>query len=170
MPNLRIGFTVEGTRTLQRNLQLLGLEAVPAMGAGLLEEAEVIMTEAKVLVPVDQGELRASGHVQGPEISGPNVSVAVGFGGAAAPYAVWVHEGIGPAVGRPPFFPPLEKIKAWVKRHGMDESAAYPVARAIGQRGIPATKFLETPAKARTAGMAGRLARFLKARYDRIVG
>jgi len=39
-------------------------------------------------------------------------------------------------------FPPIDVIRAWVVRHGMPESAAYPVARAIATRGIPPKPFL----------------------------
>ena len=50
------------------------------------------MGKSKRLVPVDTGALRASGHVQLPVIRGKKVAVVLGYGGAAAPYAVFVHE------------------------------------------------------------------------------
>lgn len=148
MPRLELaGIEIEGTRALEAVLQKLGNEAVPALAEGLYQEAEAMMTDAKVLTPVDTGNLRASGHVALPEIQGTAVSVALGFGGPAGSgnhggqsnaesvgYAVYVHE---------------------------DMTKHHPVGQA---------KFLETPAKARTAGMSARLAQTLTRRWRRIVG
>ena len=39
--------------------------------------------------------------------------------------------------------PPLKIIRDWVVRRGMPASAAFPVARAIGRRGIPPNDFLQ---------------------------
>jgi len=39
-------------------------------------------------------------------------------------------------------FPPIDVIKDWVVRHGMPESAAYPVARKIAVKGITPKPFL----------------------------
>ena len=50
------------------------------------------MRKAKLITPVDTGALRASGHVRPPVISPNNVSVELGYGGPAAPYAALVHE------------------------------------------------------------------------------
>lgn len=58
----------------------------------LVRMAEKTMTKAKELTPVDTGALRASGHVQRPEEVGYEIRVRLGFGGAAAPYAIIVHE------------------------------------------------------------------------------
>ncbi len=58
----------------------------------LTQEAEGIMTAAKQLVPVDTGNLRASGFVRFPEIGRKKVNVQLGFGGPAAAYALRVHE------------------------------------------------------------------------------
>jgi hypothetical protein len=60
----------------------------------LEQAAEEIMTRAKELCPVDTGALRASGHVQAPVDDAGGVSVELGFGGPAAPYAVYVHENL----------------------------------------------------------------------------
>ncbi len=70
----------------------------------LREEAEFTVTDAKEIVPVDTGNLRASGHVQGPERRNFRIWVTMGFGGPAGSgnqgeantrpvgYAVYVHE------------------------------------------------------------------------------
>lgn len=41
--------------------------------------------------------------------------------------------------------PPLAPIRAWALRHGMPAAAAWPIARAIARRGIPARPTLFRP-------------------------
>lgn len=65
-----------------------------ALGAALYEKGETTMTEAKRRTPVDTGNLRNSGHVQPPETKGETVTVTLAFGGAAASYAIFVHENL----------------------------------------------------------------------------
>ena len=43
---------------------------------------------------------------------------------------------------QPGTFPPVNAILGWVGRHGMPASAAFPVARAIAERGIDENDFL----------------------------
>jgi hypothetical protein len=62
------------------------------MAGPLKLEAELIMTKAKKLTPVDSGTLRASGHVKKPVITRKTAKVLLGFGGAASAYALAVHE------------------------------------------------------------------------------
>ena len=82
-------------------------EVLQAAASVLTVQAETIMTTSKKRdVPVDEGPLRASGHVQKPERSLSQVSVLLGFGGPAGSgnrgesndedvgYAVRVHEDI----------------------------------------------------------------------------
>ena len=78
------------TATLRR----LAAQAPAFAGTALRREGERIMTDAKRRTPVDTGALRASGHVQGPAFSGSAATVTLGFGGAATPYAVYVHENL----------------------------------------------------------------------------
>lgn len=55
-------------------------------------EATVVLNESKRLVPVDTGNLRASGRVEPPKTQGSVTTIEVSYGGAAAPYALYVHE------------------------------------------------------------------------------
>ena len=89
---LKITARLRGSRKLERTLKKLGREAPKALARALFQEAEQIMAKSKPLVPVKTGALRASGHVQPPVITGTKVKVVLGYGGAAAPYAVVVHE------------------------------------------------------------------------------
>lgn len=66
--------------------------AEQALGRALYEEANRIFNESQLLVPVDTGTLRSSGQVTLPEQGPRGVSVTIGYGGAAAPYAIYVHE------------------------------------------------------------------------------
>jgi len=50
------------------------------------------MAESKHQVPVDTGVLRSTGHVQLPKEEAGRVSVTLGYGGPAAPYALRQHE------------------------------------------------------------------------------
>lgn len=129
---------VIGTERLQAAFVALGALGPRELGAGLYQEAEAIMTTAKEdYVPVDQGTLRASGFVR--EVT--PLEVELGFGGPAAPYALAVHE--NPRSGKTGGISPRGKhYTHWAQ---------------VGE-----WKYLETPFKAATAGMDGRLAERLE--------
>jgi hypothetical protein len=86
--------TLTGVKELERVLDLSSKTATARLAGPMRLEGELIMTKAKRGTPVapDGGTLRASGHVQEPKITRRNVSVTLGFGGAAADYALAVHE------------------------------------------------------------------------------
>lgn len=83
---------LQGTEDLARALRALNDRAMPALAKALFQEAETIMTASKIICPVETGALRASGVVMPPEQQGTLLSVTMGYGGPAAPYAVYVHE------------------------------------------------------------------------------
>ena len=176
---------VKGGKALEKALATAGKRSGDAMGYALSIEAESIMTASKkelsvsrsgisglgaggsfVSSPsggVDTGALRATGNVQSPKRGAGSVSVSMGFGGPSAPYALYLHEGTGPAVGRPPFHPPAEAFKDWARRVLGDESAAYAVAVSVGRKGLQPRKFLERPFRAAYRGMSARLAKRVRA-------
>ena len=88
--------TLEGGDKLRAVLAQLGEQATEKLGGALFRQANFIMTESQDLCPVDIGTLRASGHVELPEMNGTSVSVQLGYGGAAEDYAVIVHEDLNP--------------------------------------------------------------------------
>lgn len=53
-------------------------------------------------------------------------------------YAIYVDKG-----RRPGKQPPLNIIKAWCKRKVISQGAAFPIARKIGKKGLPATNFMD---------------------------
>lgn len=167
---------VTGQAEIQRKLRQLGDFAPMALAQALYPEAEMILTQAKTEVPVDLGTLRESGHVASPQISRRGVIIEIGFGGPSASYAVYVHEGTGPAVGRPVFFPPIDALRPWMRRHGIKTEAEgsppnseeFLIARAIGGRGLQPTKFLERPFLAALPHIPRRVAERLRAIWFRI--
>lgn len=118
-------------------------------------EAEQTMAESKALLDVDQGELRNSGYVKLPVITPGMVKVEFGF---SAPHAIYLHEGTGPAVGRPVFMPPLDALRGWASRHGIPEDALFALAKSIGQKGLRPRKFLTKAMNRRRQGMNARIA------------
>ncbi|MGH7826043.1 MAG: HK97 gp10 family phage protein [Candidatus Binatia bacterium] len=87
-----ISVRIEGVDKIMANLKKLGPDAKRAAAYALTREAEELIVEAKKETPVDTGALRNSGHVQPATIAPQRVEVVAGFGGAAAPYAIYVHE------------------------------------------------------------------------------
>lgn len=81
-----------GVDELQDLLTKMTKLARDGMRAGLHEAASDIMDEAKERAPLDMGDLRGSGYVGHPKQEGTEISVPIGFGGPAAPYAVVQHE------------------------------------------------------------------------------
>jgi len=89
---MKITVEIKDTKELQRTLEKLDKRAQAELKKALYAEAELIMTESKKQVPVDTGTLRSTGYVKQPEEKGDLVEVEMGYGGPAAPYAIWVHE------------------------------------------------------------------------------
>jgi hypothetical protein len=86
------GMTLENGDVLLSALASAGDKARTAGARALRTVAELIMTDAKRITPVEHGNLRNSGHVQDVKEIGDRLEVALGFGGPAAPYAIYVHE------------------------------------------------------------------------------
>lgn len=67
-----------------------GVEAVAqAVGKAALD----LEGRAQAVTPVDTGTLKASIHVEGPEVRGNEATAKVSTGGEASEYAIYVHEG-----------------------------------------------------------------------------
>lgn len=85
---------IQGLTQCQREIAQLAQKLGRAtVLAALRAEAEIEMTEAKRRCPVDTGALRASGVVT-EELRGTDAIVRLAFGGAAASYALFVHENL----------------------------------------------------------------------------
>lgn len=138
MASKTISVEIRGTKRLAKLLDKYGDEALQATKQALFMEGEGIMAQAKELVPVDTGNLRASGHVRLPEARQSAVSVQLGFGGPAGAgtnaedvgYAVIVHEDLNAfhEVGTAKY---LEMPVSQAKR-GLSKRIADHVARKAG--------------------------------------
>ena len=102
---MTITFKLKGVGNLSKKLEKYTKLASEETKRTLFMEAEGIMAESKEkFVPVMTGALRGSGFVEPPKVQGGNMSVTLGYGGPAAPYAVVVHENprAGKTGGRSP--------------------------------------------------------------------
>ena len=77
---------------MELRLTDLSRKAPKAIERAVYRFAQIEMTEMKRLVPVDTGALKGSGFVEQPVRTGNKVTLTLGFGGAAADYAIPVHE------------------------------------------------------------------------------
>jgi hypothetical protein len=130
------GFEIrmEGTNELQRAFDALGSEADKVLASALRIEAEKVMAVSVRQVPVDTGVLRASQTIGEAEGSGDDMSISLGYGGAASDYAWVQHERtdyrhtVGKAkylsdpvaeAASGPFVTGLaETVQAWLKQAG----------------------------------------------------
>lgn len=83
---------VKGQENLLKQLVKGGRNAVELSGRFLYSHATDVFMQSQFEVPVDTGALRSSGYVTQPFIVGNEVAIAIVYGQAAAPYALWVHE------------------------------------------------------------------------------
>lgn len=90
------GARLTGQDKMRKNLAALKQNVPNEVARALNIEMELGAKEVKRRTPVDEGELRASIHVEGPYIvylKGRRVIYArVVAGGPSAPYAIYVHE------------------------------------------------------------------------------
>lgn len=160
-----LNIELKGDKELLAKLARLGSEAPRAVERGMYRWAEETMGESKQnYVPVDTGQLRASGYVlsktlqnvpagaqPGPDatalVGGPEPVVVLGFGGPATPYALAVHE--NPRSGKTGGLSPTGKrYKAWAR---------------VGE-----WKYLQTPVQIRSPELAPTVARELDVLIARI--
>lgn len=81
-----------GSEDLLDKFVRAGKDATVVVGRLMYFYANDVFNRSQYLVPVDTGALRSSGRVEAPVMEGFQVVVSIKYGGAAAPYALWVHE------------------------------------------------------------------------------
>jgi HK97 gp10 family phage protein len=125
---------IVGQEKIKKNIDYLRRNFPEWLSAANLETAYEIRDEAqrnlKQLDAFDTGDLYGSIEVS---ISKQGLVIAVGSKEKYAPFVEF---------GTSPHFPPLEPIRAWCRSRGIDEKAAFPIARAISERGTPERPFL----------------------------
>lgn len=83
---------LDGTTELLRKLAVGKTDAVKRVGMALYEESWEIFRQSQIEVPYRYGYLAGSGQVHAPVLRNQSVEIQISYGGAAAPYALWVHE------------------------------------------------------------------------------
>jgi hypothetical protein len=102
---------VTGDKELLRAMQGMANKIPHAVAMALYEEANRIFIEAQLLTPIDTGALRGSGFVTQPKVDSNKAKVSIQYGGAAAPYALYVHERIDAPSGNPVYHRPPTQAK-----------------------------------------------------------
>lgn len=102
---------IKGDKELIRLMSRMADQMPQVAGQALYEEASRIFIEAQLLTPIDTGALRGSGHVTQPVVEDKVTKVSIRYGGAAAPYAVYVHERIDAPSGNPVYHRPPTQAK-----------------------------------------------------------
>ena len=152
-------YTVTGADEVQRNIVALAQSMPTRIMGALWRESETVMAESKQLCPAMDGTLRASGHVTPPEHSGGAITATLGYGGAAAKYALAVHE--NPRAGKTGGWGKAgaqEIAFRWIKGRVVPIGAQRKKWAQVGQ-----WKYLEQPFLAAVKGFNERiLARVLK--------
>lgn len=85
-------FRWRGLNNLLKDIDASPNDTMHALQGATFEKANEVMTDAKEVTPADEGVLKSSGFAENPVVRGPRVTVKIGFGGPAAPYAIRVHE------------------------------------------------------------------------------
>ncbi len=127
---------VQGADQMIATLKRVAEKFPDKVGAAIYQEAQIEMTEAKRRCPVATGNLRASGQVAKPVREGKRISVTLSFGGAAAPYAIFVHENLDANHSHPPFGGGQAKFL----ESTLTESAPYMAARIAARIDFNKTK------------------------------
>jgi hypothetical protein len=89
MPN---SVTLSGDGEFMRFLKQSPERSAQMMATAVYEEATEAFGQSQDLVPVRYGILRASGFVTAPKVINHTSETTIAYGGAAAPYAAYVHE------------------------------------------------------------------------------
>jgi len=90
-----IKVTITGEKEFMAKFQRFADEFPKEVAASLKKQLEKTMIRSKRdFVPVDEGTLRDTGHVDDPEISKKNIKCRLRYGGPAAPYARDQHENL----------------------------------------------------------------------------
>lgn len=88
---MRFTIDLDGLENLE-GLAERGSTVNKALSRAMFAEATTVLNESKKIVPVDLGTLKNSGKVKKPRVAKKAVEVDITYGGAAAPYALYVHE------------------------------------------------------------------------------
>ena len=128
---MKISVDFKGSDEVMKHLTKLQERAPNALGKALYEEANDILRASLILVPVDTGVLKGSGLVENPQMHGSEVSVAIGYGGAASAYAEVQHEELSFKHTPPTQALYLSQPFNEAVKNGMDERIAATIKREL---------------------------------------
>lgn len=145
---MKASVEISGATEWRAKLSRMAPAVFGALVASAHEGFEAVMATSKEeYVPVDQGTLRSTGHVEAPVVSGMSATITMGYGGPAAPYAIAVHE--NPRAGKTGGLSPSGKpYEHWASSGGW--------------------KYLETPLKASTERIAAKMRADVEAAHVRL--
>ena len=89
------------------------------------------------------------------------VEFGTGPAGAASPHTALAQQAmaeLGYKHGSGNFLPPIDEIEKWVRRKKLPLDLVFPIARAIGRKGLRAQPFLIPSFEERRPGIPGRVA------------
>jgi hypothetical protein len=135
MASTRRMFTVDltGLEGLRKNVAMLRREFPVWVYRANEETAVEIFGAARANIVANDsyasGELYESMII---EVKDQGLRIFVGSTSHYAPYVEY---------GTRPHFPPVSAIREWCRLKGIPESAAYPIARKIAERGTPEQPF-----------------------------
>lgn len=92
MPSFSIDARMEGGEELKAALEALGPRLLTIGGGAMFEEGNNIMNASKEIVPVEWGDLKATGTTHPPELKDGGMVVTLSYGGPTIDYAVVQHE------------------------------------------------------------------------------
>jgi len=124
---------VEGVQQVIRNLSRIKKETFNQIVSACQFVQAKVVNDARAAAPVHLTTLRQSILPGEIEVRNDNVVALVV---AEAEYASFVE------FGTRPHFPPVDALKDWAAAKLGDEGLAFPVARAIGERGTRPQPFL----------------------------
>jgi len=129
---MKLSMTASGDKELQKALRKMSDETKAKVKretlASGLDVKKAALDNLKGMKAWDTGNLANTILVEQSR-GGKTVEV-----GPTAPHGPHVE------FGTKPHFPPMDALEGWAKRHGMD--SAWPICKAISERGTPAQPFL----------------------------
>jgi len=138
-----IEFTVHGLQQAAQGLEGIPKKVRDSVGRELFQFAEEVMAVSKTRVPVKTGTLMNTGHVDPPVNEATSVFVTFGYGGPAAPYALYVHEALEGAV-------PPNPAWSWAKAAAAGKQIQW-------TRPGSGPKYLENPLKEKQDELPARI-------------
>jgi len=138
-----VEFKITGLDKLANKLRGAEAQLRVEIGKTLYQFGEEVMTASKLVVPVLTGTLMNTGHVDLPADSGAMITVTLGYGGPAAPYALYVHEEMQGAVPPSPNW-------SWTKAVAAGKQIQW-------TRPGSGPKYLENPLKEMQDQLPGRI-------------